>query len=161
MKFLRTIRFDPSDVQVFDAAAEPGEWAVSGAFAFVGLAAENIVGKTRQAFANGFLGLSSFGRSTFASVSGMSVDEREAALEALCAHLIARYGAPDEAAARGAAEEECTFIADLVAEQPVNTVFAVQRDFDDKGGIHEEFRIVTPPSGELHTRIWEIVEDDA
>jgi len=31
MKLLRTIRLDPSDKFVFDEAAEPGEWAVSGA----------------------------------------------------------------------------------------------------------------------------------
>jgi len=161
LKFLRTIRFDPSDAQVFDEAAAPGEWAVSGAFAFAHLAPEDIAGKTRQAFANGFLGLACFGRSTFAGVSTMSAKQQEAALDALSAHLLARYGAPDEAAARGAAQAECAFIADLVAEQPVNTVFAVHRAFDDNGGIREEFRIVTPPTGELHTRIWEIVEDDA
>ena len=34
MKLLRTIRLDPSDTFVFERAAEPGEWAVSGAFAF-------------------------------------------------------------------------------------------------------------------------------
>ena len=34
MKLLRTIRLDPSDTFVFEQAAEPGEWAVSGAFAF-------------------------------------------------------------------------------------------------------------------------------
>ena len=34
MKLLRTIRLDPSDTFVFDRAAEPGEWAVSGAFMF-------------------------------------------------------------------------------------------------------------------------------
>ncbi|MGI9386569.1 MAG: DUF6505 family protein, partial [Methyloligellaceae bacterium] len=34
MKFLRTIRFDESDDHVFDRAAAPDEWAVSGAFAF-------------------------------------------------------------------------------------------------------------------------------
>ena len=34
MKLIRTIRLDPSDTFVFDKAAEPGEWAVSGAFAF-------------------------------------------------------------------------------------------------------------------------------
>jgi len=161
MKFLRTIRFDPSDAQVFDHAAAPGEWVVSGAFAFADLAPGDIAGKTRQAFSNGFLGLASFGRSTFASVSAMTAKQREAALDALSAHLIAHYGAPDKAAARGAAEEECAFVADLTAEQPVNTVFAVRREFDEKGRIREEFRIVTPPSGELHTRIWEIVEDDA
>ncbi|MES1154798.1 MAG: DUF6505 family protein, partial [Pseudorhodoplanes sp.] len=34
MKLLRTIRLDPSDTFVFERAAEPGEWAVSGAFVF-------------------------------------------------------------------------------------------------------------------------------
>ena len=31
LKFPRTIRLDPSDTFVFEWAAEPGEWAVSGA----------------------------------------------------------------------------------------------------------------------------------
>ena len=161
MRFLRTIRFDPSDVQVFGHSAEPGEWAVSGAFAFAGLAPDAISGKTRQAFANGFLGLASFGRSTFASVAAMKPDEREQALDALCAHFVACYGAPDRNIARPAAEEEFSFIAGLVADQPVNTLFSVARVFGEKDGIREEFRIVTPPTGEMHTRIWEIVEDDA
>ena len=34
MKLLRTIALDPSDTFVFDVAAEPGDWAVSGAFRF-------------------------------------------------------------------------------------------------------------------------------
>ena len=34
MKLIRTIRLDPSDTFVFERAAEPGEWAVSGAFVF-------------------------------------------------------------------------------------------------------------------------------
>jgi len=34
VKLLRTIRLDPSDTFVFEKAAEPGEWAVSGAFVF-------------------------------------------------------------------------------------------------------------------------------
>lgn len=161
MKFLRTIRFDPSDANVFEHAAESGEWAISGCFAFAHLNPDEVAGKTRQAFANGFLGLNSFGRSTFASVSAMDTQERDAGLNALCAHFVERYGAPDQAAALGPAEQEFAFIADLVAEQPVNTVFALRRVFDDSGEIREEFRIVTPPTGELHTRIWEVVEDDA
>ena len=36
MKLLRTIRLDASDTFVFDPPAEPGEWAVSGAFVFWG-----------------------------------------------------------------------------------------------------------------------------
>jgi len=34
MKLLRAIRLDPSDTFVFERVAEPGEWAVSGAFMF-------------------------------------------------------------------------------------------------------------------------------
>ena len=34
LKLPRTIRLDPSDTFVFERAAEPGEWAVSGAFVF-------------------------------------------------------------------------------------------------------------------------------
>ena len=34
LRFPRTIRLDPSDTLVFERAAEPGEWAVSGAFVF-------------------------------------------------------------------------------------------------------------------------------
>ena len=72
MKLLRTIAFDGSDVRVFDRAAAPGEWAVSGAFQFVDLAPAAVTGKLRQAFANGFLGVSSSGRSTaFTSISYM------------------------------------------------------------------------------------------
>jgi hypothetical protein len=34
MRLLRTIRLDPSDTLLFKRVAEPGEWAVSGTFAF-------------------------------------------------------------------------------------------------------------------------------
>ena len=34
MKLARTIRLDVSDTNVFTAAAKPGEWAVTGTFAF-------------------------------------------------------------------------------------------------------------------------------
>ncbi|MEJ2378941.1 MAG: DUF6505 family protein, partial [Pseudolabrys sp.] len=45
MKLLRTIRLDPSDTFVFDPVAEPGEWAVSGAFAFWGGVPSTLEGK--------------------------------------------------------------------------------------------------------------------
>jgi hypothetical protein len=34
LKLPRTIRLDPSDIFVFERAADPGEWAVSGDFVF-------------------------------------------------------------------------------------------------------------------------------
>src|SRR5205814_434574 len=60
MRFPRVIRFDDSDLRVYATPSRPGEWAVSGAFAFLGLDLERADGKTREAFRHGFLGLDSF-----------------------------------------------------------------------------------------------------
>lgn len=162
MKFLATIRFDMSDDNVFDHAAAPEEWAVSGAFAFAGIDREEIGGKTKQAFANGFLGLASFGRSTFASVTEITDAELAEAERVIAAHFVASYGAPDEHAALPAAREEAAFILDLCKDSLINTVFTVRRYFDEDGQIREEFRTIQPPSGQpMHSRIWNVVDDDA
>jgi hypothetical protein len=162
MKFLKTIRFDTSDDNVFETAAAPDEWAVSGAFAFAQLARDEVTGKTRQAFANAFLGVGSFGRSTFASVAEISEAELESVERALARHFVARYGAPDEEAALPAARVETAFVADLCADALINTVFTVRRHFDADGQIREEFRTIQAPSGQImHSRIWDVVEDDA
>ena len=68
MKLLRTIRLDASDPFVFDKAAEPGEWAVSGAFAFTCGDPAKLQGRARSAFRAGFLGLASLGRSTLVQI---------------------------------------------------------------------------------------------
>ena len=68
MKLLRTIRLDPSDTFVFETPAEPGEWAVSGAFAFWDRDPEMLSGKARTAFRSGFLGVESLGRSTLVQI---------------------------------------------------------------------------------------------
>ena len=68
MKLLRTIRLDASDSFVFERAAEPGEWAVSGAFAFAHCDQAQLQGKARAAFRAGFLGLGSLGRSTLVQI---------------------------------------------------------------------------------------------
>lgn len=160
-KFLSTIRFDNSDEHVFEDAAAPDEWAVSGAFAFAGADPASVTGKARQAFVNGFLGLESFGRSTFASVAEMTEVERERIERALAAHLVASYGAPDEETALPAAREEVDFVVDLCAGSLINTVFTVRRHFDEDGGIREEFRTIQPPSSQpMHSRIWNVVDDE-
>ena len=160
MKLLRVIRFDNSDDHVFERVGQVDEWAISGGFEFADIEAADLVGKTRQAFANGFLGLPSFGRSTFAVVAEIEEDELEAVRHQLAAHFVERYGAPDLDAALAAARDELGFVAELCAAQPINTVFTVRRTLDD-GGIREEFREIAPPSEPRHTRIWEVVEDDA
>src|SRR5262245_65068190 len=79
VKLLRTIRLDPSDTFVFERAAEPGEWAVSGAFAFAQLDIGKLEGKQRAAFRSGFLGIESLGWSTLVQVVEASEDDRAAA----------------------------------------------------------------------------------
>ena len=77
MRFPRTIRLDGSDAQVFERAAAPDEWAVSGAFAFVDTPPEALRGKRAQAFARGFLGTKSFGWSTLVAVAEIAPDDFE------------------------------------------------------------------------------------
>ncbi len=111
MKLLRTIQLDASDSFVFEKAAEPGEWAVSGAFAFARDEPADLRGKARSAFRAGFLGLASLGRSTLVQIVEASEADRGAIVDMLAAQLVAHFGAPDVYAARPAAEEEVDFAA--------------------------------------------------
>ena len=114
-----------------------------------------MTGKTRQAFANGFLGVGSFGRCTFAVVTEAAPGVREEIEFRLAGYFVAHYGAPDLDAALPAAREEVDFIAELCRDAPINTVFIVRRALDSAGRIKEEFRTIAPPSGEpRHARIW-------
>jgi uncharacterized protein DUF6505 len=138
VKLLRTIRVDASDTFVFAKAAEPGEWAVSGAFAFARVDPAELASKSGAAFRGGFLGVDSLGRSTLTEVVEASEDERLKAIEALAERLVRHFGAPDLAAGRVAAEEEVAFAASL-CNFPAGTLIAVSRRYQD-GAIHEQFR---------------------
>ena len=113
MKLLRTIRLDPSDTFVFERAAEPGEWAVPGAFAFATMDVARFEGKRRAAFRSGFLGIDSLGWSTLAQVVEASQEDRTAAVALLAQRLVERFGAPSLDAAKAAAEEEIAFAASI------------------------------------------------
>lgn len=140
MLFPRTIRMDASDAHVFEPAAEPGEWAITGTFAFAADTPDQLSGKRRQAFRNGFLGTTSFGWSTLAAVAPISEAEYAATIARLADHLLDNYGAPDRDAALAAAREEAGFAASL-CDHPVNTVITIERDFTEEG-IVENFRTV-------------------
>jgi hypothetical protein len=162
VKLLKTIRFDASDEHVFDLAAAPDEWAVSGAFAFAHLTAAEVRGKLKQAFSNGLLALPSHGRSTFASVVTASPEDRISVERLLARHLMEAYRAPGLEAAELAAREEISFVESLCCDVKVGTVFAVRRTWDSEGRIKEEFRTIAPPTGPaLHARIWTVVNDEA
>jgi len=155
----RTIRMDSSDAQVFARAAEPGEWAVSGAFAFLESAPEMLRGKERQAFANGFLGTASFGWSSFVVVSEATEADREALVRTLAAAFVAQWGAPSVEAAEPVARDEVAFAESLCAGHPVNTLLAVSREWGEDG-IREAFRTVRPPREGDHARIWSLEPEE-
>ena len=83
MKLLRTIRLDPSDTFVFEQAAQPGEWAVSGGFVFFAADPDQLSGKARTAFRAGFLGVTSLGWSTLVQIVEASESDRAALVDAL------------------------------------------------------------------------------
>src|ERR687896_674185 len=89
VKLLRTIRLDPSDTFVFERAAEPGEWAVSGAFVFSDADPAELAGKARTAFRAGFLGLESLGWSTLVQIVNATEEDRVAAVDTLARQLVA------------------------------------------------------------------------
>lgn len=160
MKVLRTIRFDASDDHVFVNPAAPGEIAVSGAFAFAGIGPEDIRGKTRQAFANGFLSLPGLGRATFVTVGEAGQNEIDAAAQALARLFVEDFGAPSHEAAMEAANDELSYAFELAAGKPLNTLLTVHRTLDDNGDIREEYREISPPGQERpHTRVWDVTDD--
>ena len=164
MKLLRTIRLDPSDTFVFEQAAEPGEWAVTGTFIFTDDDPSKLEGKARAAFRSGLLGVASFGWSTLAVVAEATAAERDAAVEALAGHLRELLGAPSLEAARAAAREEVEFAESLCAH-PAGTLIAVQRTVED-GDARERFRTLAPrgdraPADQHWGPVFRFVESDA
>jgi hypothetical protein len=142
LKLPRTIRLDPSDTFVFERAAEPGEWAVSGAFVFWDKDPAGLGQKQRVALRSGFLGIDSLGWSTLAIVTEATEADRQSMIERLIGHLLEKFGAPDLAAARLGAEEEVAFAASL-CDHPPQTLLAVQRNLEN-GEIRERFRTLKP-----------------
>jgi Family of unknown function (DUF6505) len=138
VKLLKTVRADTSDTFIFDKAAQPGEWAISGAVLFANLDPATLSGKPRAAFRGGFLGISSFGWSTLAQIVEVSEEQRSTAVEQLAARLVERCGAPDLATARAAAEEEIAFAASL-CDHPPGMLVAVSRRYENEA-TRESFR---------------------
>jgi len=147
LKLPRTIRLDPSDTFVFERAAEPGEWAVSGAFVFWDCDPATLGQKQRVALRSGFLGIDSLGWSTLAVVTEATEAERQGVIARLAEQLVTKFGEPDIDAARAAAEEEVVFAASL-CDHPPQTLLAVARSVES-GEIRERFRTLKPRGTEL------------
>ena len=159
MKFPAVIRLDESDTKVFARAAEPGELAVPGTFAFADLDLEALAGKERQGFVSGWLGTESFGRATLVAVREIDEEDFEAVVRRLSGHFVEHYGAPDVLAALDPARREADYAAGL-CEHDRNTLLAVEREAG-ADGIIERFRVVAPPSsGMTHAGVWTVTEEE-
>jgi Family of unknown function (DUF6505) len=160
VKLLRTIALDRSDAFVFDVAAEPGDWAVSGAFRFWYRDPERLSGKERSAFRSGFLGVQSWGWSTLVQIVPATEHDRCALVELLAGKLVERFGAPDLPTARLAAEEEVAF-AQSLCTHPVSILVAVHRSASS-GEVRESFRRLQLREGQGHSKAFSFmeVEDD-
>lgn len=141
MKLARAIHFDESDQHVFASPARTGEWCISGGFEFSNWSESDLVGKARQAFANGWLGLETNGRVTFVAVTQITAAEVATLTDLLAAHFVTYYGAPSVEAARPVAAEEVSQMAELCEDHAPNTLLTVARELTD-AGVREAFRVI-------------------
>ncbi len=148
MKLARAIHFDESDMNVFHAPARTGEWCISGGFEFSNWGEGDLEGKARQAFANGWLGLETFGRVTFVAVTQVQEAEQQRLAQDLAEHFVQYYGAPSVEAALDVARGEIAHMSDLCADHAANTLLTVARSLTPSG-VHEAYRVITPQEAEL------------
>ncbi len=148
MLLARAIHFDESDMNVFSNPARTSEWCVSGGFEFSNWSQGDLVGKQRQAFANGWMGLETGGRVTFVAVTQIEPHELTQLVELLAQHFLTYYGAPDLASARPVAEEELSQMMELCEEHAANTLLTVARELTI-AGVKESYRVIEAQSAGL------------
>lgn len=148
MKLARVIRLDDSDLEVFETAADPGEWAIPGTFAYSNWTEDDLSGKAKQAFTHGWLGLTSFARASVVAVTSITQTERDDLTELLAFHFTEAWGAPHIDAARPVAAEEIAQMIALCEDHPDNTLIVVERSLTE-AGVNDRFRLIPPQGASL------------
>ncbi|MEM1301241.1 MAG: DUF6505 family protein [Pseudomonadota bacterium] len=141
LKLARAIHFDESDQRVFASPARTGEYCISGGFEFSNWTEDDLVGKARQAFSNGWFGLETGGRVTFVAVTQIEAHEAEALTALLAQHFVTYYGAPSVEAATPVAAEELSQMTELCADHIPNTLLTVARELTP-AGVKESYRAI-------------------
>ncbi|MDA8586007.1 DUF6505 family protein [Rhodobacteraceae bacterium] len=148
MMLARAIHFDESDMNVFHSPARTGEWCISGGFEFSNWGEADLVGKARQAFTNGWLGLETYGRVTFIAVTQIEQIEVETLIAGLSQHFVDLYGAPSLDDAKTVAQDEVMQMIEMCDGQAANTLMTVTRELT-KAGVKEGFRTIEPQDAGL------------
>jgi len=149
MKLARAIHFDESDTRVFHNPARTGEWCISGGFEFSNWGETDLVGKARQAFANGWMGCETFGRVSFVAVTQIEPQERDTLATLLAHHFVDIYGAPSVEAALDVAREEIDQMVELCADHAPNTLLTVARELTP-AGVKEAYRVIEAQEADIN-----------
>ena len=144
MKLAKTLQLDVSDTQIFDRVAKVGEWAITGTFAYIESDPSSWSNKNQLAFRAAWLGIGSFGYSTFVQATEISTQEFKQTLQILAAYLAEEYNAPTQEAATMAAQQELDDMAKL-CNHPPGTLLAIERTITEQN-ISEKTRIILPTS---------------
>jgi hypothetical protein len=154
MKLAKTIQLDTSDKNIFEVSAKPNEWAISGTFAFVDGNPDSWPKKHQFAFQSAWLGLPSFGYSTFVQVTNIKEFEYKIIIKNLTEILMNIYNAPNLKAAEQAAKGE---IDDMVSlcDHPDGTLLAMERQIVDDT-ITESVRTITTDKNIKTSNAWSI-----
>ena len=158
MKFAKTIRFDKSDLNIFPLASEEGELAVVGTFNFYNLKQDDLKGKVKQAFSNGFMGCTTFGYSTLVSLVNINEKELQQLKTNLGKFLIDNFGAPSREIAERAANEEINFMLDLCKNHEIGSLLSLSRTLETDG-IKEKFRNLPKADSCAEQKIWTFVDE--
>ena len=117
------------------------------------------VGKIKQAFSNGFIGLPSFGYSTLVNIVNVKEEDLSYLRESLGKHFVINCGAPSKDIAEKAADDEINFMIDLCKSHELGSLLSVSREWSDEG-IKEKFRNLPKADSCAEQKIWTFVEDD-
>jgi hypothetical protein len=157
LRLLRAIRLDTSDERVFPAAAGEGEWLVTGSPLWAGVDPETLDPKVRLAFAQGFLGIASFGFASLAAAGPIDPAELDRLRSLLADRLVERAGAPDRTTALAAAVELLEDALALARDLAPGALLAIERRVDPvTGELRERIRRLEAPPG-VHARVFEFV----
>jgi hypothetical protein len=151
-KFLRAVRLDNSDDQIYLASGTvaEGEWLVSGGYAVCDLA-NGYRCDPRCHCDDSFLHLASGARCTIAEVAEIDDAIVEELIVALAQHLILNWKAPNPETARAVAEDEVGYTLELCAPFPSDVWITVKRSPNPDGkGIDEKYDIYSRLMIESH-----------
>ena len=158
MKLAKTIQLDVSDNHIFEHPANPQEWAIAGTFSFVGSDPDNWSRKHKFAFQSAWLGLKSYGNSTFVQVTEIPIKEYEFIINSLAKHLVEKYNAPSLEDAKQASKQEIDDMAAL-CNHPQGTLLSIERSLVENS-IKERTRVIKPTKERSKAKVWNISQDE-